>query len=221
MADLPGLIEGASLGAGLGFQFLKHIERTRVIVHVIDMSASEGRDPYQDYLTINNELKAYNEKLMLRPQIIVANKMDLPEAKDNLEKFKEKVTDVPIIAISAYTKDNLDELLYKIADTLDTINVNEFSEDKKVDTVQDTVVEYKYTPQPDPFVISKDDDGVYNVTGPVVKKYFDATNFEREESVKMFAMRIRKLGVDEALRKLGVQDGDTVRIFGYEFEFYD
>ncbi len=221
MADLPGLIEGASLGAGLGFQFLRHIERTRVIVHVIDMSAIEGRDPYDDYLTINNELKTYNEKLMLRPQIIVANKMDLPDALDNLEKFKAKVKDVKIIPISAYTKENLDELLYNVADLLDTINVNEFSEDNNMDTIVDTVVEYKYTPKEDPFTINRDDDGVFNVSGPVVRRYFDSTNFDREEAVKLFAMRIRKLGVDDALRKLGVKDGDTVRIFGYEFEFYD
>src|SRR5690554_3627938 len=203
MADLPGLIEGASLGAGLGFQFLRHIERTRVIVHVIDMSAIEGRDPYDDYLTINNELKTYNEKLMLRPQIIVANKMDLPDALDNLEKFKAKVKDVKIIPISAYTKENLDELLYNVADLLDTINVNEFSEDNNMDTIVDTVVEYKYTPKEDPFTINRDDDGVFNVSGPVVRRYFDSTNFDREEAVKLFAMRIRKLGVDDALRKLG------------------
>lgn len=217
MADLPGLIEGASMGAGLGFQFLKHIERTRVIVHVIDMSASEGRDPYNDYLTINKELETYNEKLMLRPQIIVANKMDLPESLENLEKFKEKVQDVKIIPISAYTKGNLDELLYEIADTLETIKIDEFS----TTPIQDTVVEYKYTPRPDAFEIKVDEDGVYNVVGPVVKRYFDSTNFDRDEAVKLFAMRLRKLGVDEELRKLGVKNGDTVRVFGYEFEFFD
>lgn len=217
MADLPGLIEGASLGAGLGFQFLKHIERTRVIVHVIDMSASEGRDPYNDYLTINKELETYNEKLMLRPQIIVANKMDLSESNENLEKFKEKVQDVKIVPISAYTRGNLDELLYTIADTLETIKVDEFS----VDTIHDTVVEYKYTPRPDAFEIKIEEDGVYNVIGPVVKRYFDSTNFDKDEAVKLFAMRLRKLGVDEELRRLGVKNGDTVRVFGYEFEFLD
>ena len=217
MADLPGLIEGASQGAGLGFQFLKHIERTRVIIHVIDMSASEGRDPYDDYITINNELRNYNEDLMKRPQIIVANKMDLPNAAEELEKFKEKVVDVKIIPISAYTRDNLDELLYSTADILETININEFSSD----TIVDTVVEYKYTPKEEPFEITKDEDGVYNVTGPVVKRYFDATNFDREQNVQLFAVRLRKLGVDDALRKLGVKHGDSVRIFGYEFEFFD
>ena len=216
MADLPGLIEGASSGAGLGFQFLKHIERTRVIVHVIDMASSEGREPYQDYLLINRELEIYNPKLLLRPQIIVANKMDLQESNIHLETFKKQVENVPIIPISAYTKENLDELLYVIANTLDTIKTDQFVEDHV-----EEVVEYKFTPTPDPFSIEKDDDGVYNVVGPVVKRFFDSTDFSREENVKLFARRIRNLGVDEALRKLGVKHGDTVRIFGYEFEFFD
>ncbi len=217
MADLPGLIEGASQGAGLGFRFLRHIERTRVIVHVIDMSAIEGRDPYEDYLTINQELEAYNPDLLSRPQIIVANKMDLPQSKENLEKFKEKVKDVKIVPISAYTRDNLDEFLYLIADTLDTVEIKK----PKLDMAKEAVVEYKYTPKEAPFTITKDADGVYNVEGPVVKRYFEQTDFNREQHAKLFAMRIRKLGVEDELRRLGIQDGDIVRIFGYEFEFHD
>jgi len=217
MADLPGLIEGASTGSGLGIQFLRHIERTRVIVHIVDMAAIEGRDPFDDYLKINKELENYNPRLLNRPQIIVANKMDLPSAIDNLTEFKKNFAeDIPIIPISAYTKDNLDELLYTISDTLQTIDLEAFNE-----TISEEVVEYKFTPAPDPFVIDKDDDGVYNISGPMVKKFFDATNFERDENVKLFARRIRNLGVDEALRKLGVNHGDTVRILGYEFEFLD
>lgn len=217
MADLPGLIEGASSGAGLGFQFLRHIERTRVIVHVIDMAALEGREPYTDYLTINNELESYNPKLLLRPQIIVANKMDLPNAIENLEKFKEQVIDVPIVPISAYTKENLDELLYKVADILETISVEQFSEE----IILDEVVEYKFTPKEKPFEITIDEDGVFNITGPVVKYYFDSTNFDQEENAKRFARRLRTLGVDEELRRLGVKHGDVVRVLGYEFEFFD
>lgn len=216
VADLPGLIEGASLGAGLGHQFLKHIERTRVIVHVIDMSGSEGRDPYLDYLTINKELENYSPKLLLRPQIIVANKMDIDKAEKNLEEFKKKSNIVDIIPISAYTRSNLDELLYKIADVLETVDVKAFEE-----TINEEVVEYTFTPQPDPFTINLESDGVYNVTGPGVKRLFDATDFNREENVKLFARRIRNLGVDDELRKLGVQHGDTVRIFDFEFEFWD
>ncbi|MDD3170977.1 MAG: GTPase ObgE [Bacilli bacterium] len=216
MADLPGLIEGASMGAGLGFQFLKHIERTRVIVHIIDMASIEGRDPIEDYMKINNELRMYDANLLSRPQIIVANKMDIAGSQENLKKFKEKIKDVPVIAISAYTRDNLDELLYKIADTLDIENAK-----KSIVTISDEIVEYKFKPKEIPFIIEKSDDGVYNVSGPEVKKLFDITDFNRDENVKLFSRKIRKLGVDDELRKLGVKHGDTVRILGYEFEFFD
>ena len=216
MADLPGLIEGASNGAGLGFQFLKHIERTRVIVHVIDMSGLEGRDPIVDYQKINNELETYNPKLMLRPQIVVANKMDLPSSKENLIKFKEKYPDLNVIAISAYTKDNLDALLYEIANELDKVSLDDFNE-----TVKDGVVEYKFIPKEEPFRIEKTDEGLYNVVGPAIKRIFDSTDFNRDESVKMFAKRIRNLGVDKKLQELGVKAGETVLVLGYEFEFFN
>jgi GTP-binding protein len=216
VADLPGLIKGASLGAGLGFQFLKHIERTRVIVHVVDMSGSDGRDPYEDYLAINYELETFNPKLLLRPQIVVANKMDLPSSVENLKKFKEKGKNLDIIPISAYTRDNLDELLYRIADVLDTVNISQFEE-----TIKEEVVEYTYKTPEAKFVINLDDDGVYNVSGPGVKVLFDATDFNRDENVKLFARSIRKMGVDDELRRLGVKHGDIVRILNFEFEFLD
>src|SRR5690554_1352356 len=216
IADLPGLVEGAAQGAGLGFQFLRHIERTRVIVHVIDMAATEGRDPFEDSNIINNELKSYNEELLLRPQIVVANKMDIPGAEENLKEFVEKSKIVDIIPISAYTKDNVDTLLYRIADVLDTVKIEDF-----VDTSTEEVVEYKYTAEPEKFEIKRDDDGVFHVHGRLVQKYMDMTNFNREENVKLFAQRLRKLGVDDELRKLGVKHGDTVRILGYEFEYFE
>ncbi len=216
MADLPGLIEGASNGAGLGFQFLRHIQRTRVIVHIIDMSGIEGRDPIDDYNKINKELENYDPKLLKRPQIIVANKMDLDGSKENLIKFKEQFPELTVIAISAYTKDNLNELLYEIANILDKISIDTFEEN-----IQDEVVEYKFVKKEDPFTIEITEEGLYNVVGPAVKRIFDSTDFNREESVRMFAKRIRDLGVDEKLRDLGVQDGDTVLIFNYEFEFYN
>ena len=121
MADLPGLIEGASNGLGLGIRFLKHVERTRVLVHVIDMSCTDGRDPYEDYLKINEELKNFDPMLLKRPQIVCANKMDMPESKENLKVFKEKIGDVQVVEISAYTRSNIDELLYKVADALETL----------------------------------------------------------------------------------------------------
>lgn len=216
MADLPGLIEGASNGAGLGFQFLKHIQRTRVIVHVIDMAGSEGRNPIDDYLIINKELENYDSKLLKRPQIVVANKMDLENSKENLILFKQRFPELSVISISAYTKHNIDELLYRIADVLDNCPIDSFEE-----PIKDEVVEYKFVKKEEPFTIEKTDEGLYNVIGPAVKKIFDSTDFNREESVKMFAKRIRDLGVDAKLKELGVQDGDTVLIFNYEFEFYN
>lgn len=215
MADLPGLIEGAHMGAGLGIQFLKHIERTRVIVHIIDMSASELRNPIEDYKKIRKELELYDPTLLKRPEIIVANKMDLTGAKTNLEKFK-KALGVEVIAISAITKQNLNELLYKIADTLDEARKNFNIEDTK-----DEVVEYKYVAPSEPFTITQDEFGVYHVEGEVIKKIFDRTNFNSDANVKIFAKKLRELGVDKKLRELGVQNGDTVCILGYEFEFID
>ena len=216
MADLPGLIEGASNGLGLGIRFLKHVERTRVLVHVIDMACTDGRDPYEDYLKINEELKNFDPMLLKRPQIVCANKMDMPESAENLKKFKEKLGDIQIVEISAYTRSNIDELLYKVADALETVTLDDF-----IEKITDEVVEYKYVKEEDPFTVTKADDGTYEVTGPMVKKYFEVTDFTHDANVKMFARRLRILGVDEELRRLGVKHGDTVRVLGYEFEFLD
>ena len=216
MADMPGLIEGASLGAGLGIQFLKHIERTRVLIHVIDMAPVDGRDPYEDYIKINKELENYNPKLLLRPQIIAANKMDMEEAKANLDALKKKIKDVEIVPISAYTRYNIDTLMQKAANLLKNTDLSQFEENDI-----DKVVEYRYEKAPDPFTIERLEDGTYNVVGPEIKRLFDATNFEKDESVRMFARKLRLLGVDAKLRELGVKNDDTVLILGYEFEFYD
>lgn len=216
MADLPGLIEGASLGAGLGLDFLKHIERTRVIAHVVDMAPVDKTDPYNNFLIINKELENYDKKLLLRPQIVVANKMDLPEAKENFKKFKNLCKEIPIIPISAYNKDNTDAVLYKLADLLENISLSEFVED-----IKEEVVEYVYKKPDAPFVITKGEDGIYDVSGPVIKRYFDITDFSRDDNVKLFAQKVRNLGVDDELRNLGVKNGDTVRIFNFEFEFFD
>lgn len=218
MADLPGLIEGASLGQGLGLQFLRHIERTRVILHVIDMSGSEGRDPYTDYKVINNELATYKYDLMKRPQIIIANKMDLPGAEDNLEMFKmELEDDYPIVPISAATSENIQELLYKTADLLDKTKRFDLYDD----TDYDEVVEYTFTPDEETFHIKMADDGVYELFGGPLQKIFDMTDFSKDQSIKRFSRIIRSLGIDAKLRDLGVKNGDTVRIFDYEFEFVD
>lgn len=220
MADLPGLIEGASQGVGLGHQFLRHIERTRVIVHVIDMSGSEGRVPYEDYMAINNELEQYNLRLMERPQIIVANKMDMPDAEENLNEFKTKIAEgIPVFPISAVTKTGLRELLLAIADKLETtpeFPLNEILEQEDEDTVL-----YKYVAEEPDFEISREPDGTFVLSGAKIERLFTMTNFERDASISRFARQLRAMGVDEALRKRGAKDGDIVRLLDYEFEFMD
>ncbi|QQZ10729.1 GTPase ObgE [Heyndrickxia vini] len=221
MADLPGLIEGAHEGVGLGHQFLRHIERTRVIVHVIDMSGLEGRDPYQDYVTINQELKEYNLRLMERPQIIVANKMDMPEAEENLAKFKEQLKeDYPIYPISAITRQGLRDLLFAIADLLQTTPEFPLHELEKEKEEEKRVV-YKYEKQEQEFDITREPDGSFVVTGDKLEKLFKMTNFSREESVRRFARQLRSMGIDDALRQRGASNGDIVKIMDYEFEFVD
>jgi GTP-binding protein len=219
MADLPGLIEGAHQGVGLGHQFLRHIERTRVIVHVIDMAATEGRDPYEDYVTINEELKEYNLRLTERPQIIVANKMDMPQAEENLKVFKEKLNeDVQIFPISAVSNKGIKELLFAIADLLE--KTEEFPLYVE-ETQTDNRVVYKHEADPRKFFISRDDDGAYVLSGEEIEKLFKMTDFSRDESIKRFARQLRTMGVDDELRERGAKDGDTIRLLEFEFEFVD
>ncbi|MGG1677565.1 GTPase ObgE [Neobacillus sp. NRS-1170] len=220
MADLPGLIEGAHAGVGLGHQFLRHIERTRVIVHVIDMAATEGRDPFEDYLTINKELQEYNLRLTERPQIIVANKMDMPGAEENLATFKEQLEeDYPIFPISAITRKGLRELLFAVADKIE--ETPEFPlEHEEEDTGVHRVL-YKHEKDPDAFHISRESDGSFVVSGEKIEKLFKMTNFSREESVRRFSRQLRGLGVDEALRQRGAKDGDIVKLLDFEFEFIE
>jgi GTP-binding protein len=220
MADLPGLIEGAHAGVGLGHQFLRHIERTRVIVHVIDMAATESRDPYEDFLTINKELKEYNLRLTERPQIIVANKMDMPEAEENLQKFKEQLTeDYPIFPISAVTRKGLKDLLYAIADKLEETPA--FPLEEEEDTGGVNRVLYKHEADPDAFHITRDPDSSFVITGEKIEKLFKMTDFSREESVRRFSRQLRGLGVDDALRQRGAKDGDIVKLLDFEFEFIE
>ncbi|MCY7917976.1 GTPase ObgE [Bacillus vallismortis] len=219
MADLPGLIEGAHQGVGLGHQFLRHIERTRVIVHVIDMSGLEGRDPYEDYVTINQELSEYNLRLTERPQIIVANKMDMPQAAENLEAFKEKLTDdYPVFPISAVTREGLRELLFEVANQLE--NTPEFPLYDEEELTQNRVM-YTMENEEVPFNITRDPDGVFVLSGDSLERLFKMTDFSRDESVKRFARQMRGMGVDEALRERGAKDGDIIRLLEFEFEFID
>ncbi|PKR79111.1 GTPase ObgE [Halalkalibacillus sediminis] len=220
IADLPGLIRGAHEGVGLGHQFLRHIERTRVIVHVVDMSALEGRDPYEDFITINEELKQYDEKLLERPQIIVANKMDMPDSEEQVEKFKAHFDEgTTIVPISAYTQEGLQELLYAIADKLDQMPKDIF-ESKPEEDEQERVV-YKFEKDDESFEITRDPDGAYVLSGQKIERLFKMTDFNQDQSVRRFARQMRHMGIDDALRKRGAENGDTVRLLDYEFEFID
>lgn len=227
MADLPGLIEGASQGIGLGTQFLRHIERTRVILHVIDMSASEGRDPYEDYVSINNELETYNLRLLERPQIIVANKMDMPEAEEHLAAFKEKLAaeydefdDMPqIFPVSTLAKQGLDSLLDATANLL--ASTDEFLLYDESDYQVEDEVYYGFSEEEKAFEITRDDDASWVLSGEKLERLFVMTNMERDESIMKFARQLRGMGVDEALRERGAKDGDLVRIGNFEFEFVD
>lgn len=227
MADLPGLIEGASQGVGLGTQFLRHIERTRVILHVIDMSASEGRDPYEDYVSINNELETYNLRLLERPQIIVANKMDMPEAEEHLAAFKEKLAaeydefdDMPqIFPVSTLAKQGLDSLLDATANLL--ASTDEFLLYDESDYQVEDEVYYGFSEEEKAFEITRDDDASWVLSGEKLERLFVMTNMERDESIMKFARQLRGMGVDEALRERGAKDGDLVRIGNFEFEFVD
>jgi len=217
MADLPGLIEGAHEGVGLGHQFLRHVERTRLILHVIDMSGSEGRDPYQDYLTINHELRQYNEKLSLRPQIVVANKMDLPQAEENLRLFKEKVgEDVKVLPISAATREGIQQLIYTVADMLETIPETPLEDE--IEAEERRI--YKAEAPAQEFTIRRENE-MFVVESDKLEKMVNRTDFSHDDAAERFAFILRKMGVDQALRDQGAKDGDTVRIGDLVFDFID
>ena len=215
MADLPGLIEGASQGEGLGDKFLKHIERTKVIAHVIDMSASELRDPYEDYNLINKELAAFNEKLIKKPQIIIANKMDLPHAKEELEKFKEKIgKDIEIYEISAATNTGLQKVIDRLADLVDEVPNSPLYEESQIESH----VLYKFKKE-EPFIITKDDDGTWAISGKEVERIFKMTKFSSDEAAYKFAKKLTKMGIDQKLEELGAEEGDQVRILDFYFDY--
>jgi len=214
VADLPGLIEGASLGEGLGIKFLRHIERTRVIAHVIDMAGTELRDPYQDYLVIRNELKEFNDKILDKKEVIIANKMDVEGAKDNLEEFKKKLNkDVKIFEVSAINDDGLDDVLVHIADLLDEIKVTPIIDE---DEFEDFVL-YKFKYE-EPYTI-ENKGTYYEIKGEEIEKLFRMTKFNTEEGILRFAKKLTKMGVDRKLEEMGAKSGDKIRILDYEFEY--
>lgn len=215
MADLPGLIEGASQGEGLGDKFLKHIERTKVIAHVIDMSASELRDPYEDYQLINKELEAFNEKLIKKPQIIIANKMDIPNAKEELTKFKEKLgKDIEIYEISAATNTGLQKVIDRLADLVDEVPNSPLYEESQIESH----VLYKFKKE-EPFTITKDGDGTWVISGKEIERIFKMTKFSSDEAAYKFAKKLTKMGIDQKLEELGAEEDDQVRILDFYFNY--
>lgn len=213
VADLPGLIEGASKGEGLGDKFLRHIERTRIICHVIDMSGSEGRDPYEDYLLINKELEEFSNKLINKKQIVIANKMDIEGSEKNLEEFKKKV-DVNVFPITAINNTGLDELIMHIADVLDSITIEPLYDENEIESH----VLYKFKKEK-PFTITKED--AWIVRGETVEKLFKMTKFNTNDGTLRFARKLKQMGIDDELKRLGAKEGDTVRILDYEFTYIE
>ena len=213
IADLPGLIEGAAEGLGLGHKFLKHVERTKIIAHVIDMAGSEGRNPIDDYEIIRKELSEFSPKLLEKKEIIIANKMDLPNANENLKEFKKKV-DKEIYEISAINNQNLDNLVNGLSILVKNI------EDEVLydDDIQESHVLYKFR-QDKPFTIIKENDHTFLIKGDRVEKIFKMINFNTEEAINRFAKKLRSMGVDEELEKMGVHEGYIIKILDYEFEF--
>ncbi|HHU32739.1 MAG TPA: GTPase ObgE [Clostridia bacterium] len=214
VADIPGLIEGAHTGAGLGHDFLKHIERTRLLIHVVDVGDVYGRDPYKDFLAINRELELYNPDLAKRPQVIALNKIDLPGAKENIDAFLEKVQGYEVFQISAVTGEGIDSLLYRVVQL-----VQELNEMPTIDETKEKVKVTKVAPK-ERFHIDIED-GIFILSGKELEKHFVMTNFENEESVRRFQNIMKKMGVDDALREKGAKAGDVVRIRDLEFDFVD
>lgn len=212
LADIPGLIEGASQGIGLGDEFLKHIERTGVLIHVLDVSGSENRDPLEDFYKINEELYNYNEKLRNKTQIIFANKMDIPSSKENLEKLKKALSSkYQIIEGSAATGENVKLLMQKAYQLVQEKGIDYKTYDKAY--VENKVREEAIT-------VRKENDD-YIVEGPYIDKLMRSTNFNDYESLKYFQENLRKNNVIEKLKSLGIEEGQSVNIGGYEFEFFN
>ncbi len=217
MADIPGLIEGASEGAGLGHEFLRHVERTKVLIHVVDAAALEGGDPVDSVNKINDELYKYNEVLMKRPQIIAANKMDIPEAAENLERLKKEFEPkgYKVMPVSAATGDGLPDLMAVVAETLSTCEVGEVVFEPEYSEFDDFNTTYE------PIIVEKTGSGEFSVYGTAVTKMLGYTNLETEKGFRFFQDYLRKSAIDERLKQLGIQEGDTVTVCDLQFEYYE
>lgn len=213
MADIPGLIDGASEGVGLGHDFLRHIERTKILIHVVDVSGIEGRDPIEDYENINAELAKYSEKLARKRQVVAANKIDLLGDSDNLERLMDYMTahGVEVYPICAMTGEGMDKLLERVWTMLE-----EYVEEPD-ETTEEVV--YKAQNKPD-FEVKRDDDGAFVITGARIENLVAMTNFDDDQSLRRFQRIWRYMELDKLLQEHGIQDGNTVRIYSMEFEYH-
>ena len=213
MADIAGIIEGAHQGAGLGLRFLKHIERCRVIIHVVDMSPNSGRDPVEDYRIINRELEEYKYRLLQRPQIVVANKMDEDGAEENLERFRQAYPELEVFPVISLIGDGMQAVLYKAADLLDVTEPFPLEDEN-----EEIGVVYGYVKEEEPFIIRNLGNGSWSLESERITRLMARTNFEDEEQIIRFGMSLKKMGVDDALRERGAKETDTVYIDDYIFE---
>ena len=217
MADIPGLIEGASQGIGLGYSFLKHIERTKVLVHVVDAASTEGRDPVADIRAINAELKAYNPELLTRPQVIAANKTDAiydGEEEDPIERLRKEFEPegIRVFPISAVTGKGVKELLYHVNELLKTV-------DRKL-VIFEKEFEYQFQAENLPYTVERTEDGVFVVEGPKIDKMLGYTNLDSEKGFQFFQKFLKDGGILADLEEAGIEEGDTVRMYGLEFDYY-
>ncbi len=215
IADIPGIIEGASAGVGLGIQFLRHVERTRLLLHVIDVSGTEGRDPVQDFYTINEELKKYSEKLSSRKQIIVANKIDIMQDDSNYKKLEElaKKENLEIYKISGATGEGVEKLLNRVSEVLKTLPKEELVE------VEERVV-YTLDEDKDGFIVRKDGDK-FIIEGKAINRLMGRINVDDNESMYYFQKNLKSLGIEDELKKQGIKEGDLVQILNWTFEWYE
>ena len=216
LVDIPGLVEGASEGIGLGHRFLRHVERTRLLLHVLDIAGSEGRDPLDDFAVVNQELVTYNPNLQTRPQVIVANKMDLPGAEENLAKLRQKFgAKYEIYPVSAVTGAGLKELMLRAAELLETLPAMPLYAEEDEQGLRVVKVE-----EQEPFQVELRE-GVWQVFGSEIDRLMQKRDIANEANMERFLLIIRKIGVEKMLREKGAKNGDTVSINGWEFEFMD
>ncbi|MDY2700497.1 MAG: GTPase ObgE [Suilimivivens sp.] len=221
IADIPGLIEGASEGVGLGFEFLRHIERTKVIIHIVDAAGTEGRDPIADIYAINKELENYNPEIAGRPQVIAANKTDMIYTEDGesnpVEKLKAEFEPkgIKVFPISAISGQGIRELLYYVRNMLDQID------DKPVIFEQEFFPEYMLSVSDEPYTVTYDEkENEYVIEGPRIEKMLGYTNLESERGFTFFQNFLKLNGILDELEELGIQEGDTVRMYGLSFDYY-